>query len=174
MWQQPPAPLYSRPKRRLADDELATWRAFLRAHSVVTRGLDQRLADAGALTLSELDVLIQLDAAEQRRLRLSDLAARVLITKSGITRLVDRLSEDGLVERRPCAEDGRVQYAQLTEAGRRALRRSIGTHLRDVAAAFADHIGDAERPLFRAILERIAGRDGTREARAPARQGHSL
>lgn len=164
MRKQLPAPVNSGPKRRLGNDELATWRAFLRAHAVVTRRLERHLAGRGALALSELDVLIQLEAADRRRLRLSDLAERVLITKSGITRLVDRLAADGLIERRPCADDGRVQYAFLTEAGRRALRRSIGTHLRDVAAAFSDHVGEAEEPLLRTILERIAGQDDERGA----------
>lgn len=157
MPEQGPAAVYSRGERRLGSDELATWRAFLRAHAVVTRKLERSLAGAGLLTLSELDVLIQLEEAGQQGLRLSDLADRVLITKSGITRLVDRLVEDGLLERRQCADDRRVQHVMLTHAGRRGLRRSIGTHLRDVAAAFSDHVGEAEAPLLRSILERIAG-----------------
>ncbi len=156
MPQQRLAPAHSRPKRRLDKDELATWRAFLRAHAVVTRYLERRLAAGGSLTLSELDVLIQLSAAGARGVRLTDLADRVLITKSGITRLVDRLAGDGLIGRRPCADDRRVQHVSLTEPGRRALRRNIGVHLRDVAAVFSDQVGVAERPLLRSILERIA------------------
>lgn len=159
MSEQRPAAVYSRGKRRLGNDELATWRAFLRAHAVVTRRLERSLADSGLLTLSELDVLIQLEEAGPQGLRLSDLAARVLVTKSGISRLVDRLVEDGLLERRQCTDDRRVHHVSLTHAGRRALRRSIGTHLRDVAAAFSDHIGEAEAPLLRSILERVAGRE---------------
>jgi len=159
MPQQPLVAVYSRGKRRLGNDELATWRAFLRAHAVVTRRLERNLAAARLLTLSELDVLIQLEEAGQQGLRLSDLADRVLITKSGITRLVDRLVEDGLLERRQCADDRRVHHVLLTVSGRRALRRTIGTHLRDVAAAFSDHVGEADAPLLRSILERIAGQD---------------
>ena len=159
MPEQAPGAVYSRRKRRLGNDELATWRAFLRAHAVVTRRLERSLAAADLLTLSELDVLIQLEEAGQQGLRLSDLADRVLITKSGITRLVERLIEDGLVERRQCADDRRVHHVSLTHAGRRALRRTIGTHLRDVAAAFSDHVGEAEAPLLRSILERVAGQD---------------
>ena len=167
MPQQPPTPVYSRGKRRLGNDELATWRAFLRAHAVVTRRLERSLAATGLLTLSELDVLIQLDEAGPQGLRLSDLAARVLITKSGISRLVDRLVEDGLLERRQCADDRRVHHVSITASGRRALRRSIGTHLRDVAAAFSDHVGEAEAPLLRAILERLAGQDDARLGTPP-------
>jgi DNA-binding MarR family transcriptional regulator len=142
--------------RRLAEDELATWRAFLRAHATVTRRLERELAQAGGLTLSELDVLIALQGADAGSLRLGELADRVLLTRSGLTRLVDRLEAAGLVERLACSSDRRGQNAVLTLAGRDALRRTIGTHLRGVAAAFADRVGDDERTAFRATLERIA------------------
>lgn len=128
----------------------------MRAHAAVTRRLERDLEDAGGVTLSELDVLLTLGQAPEATLRLSDLAARVLLTKSGITRLVDRLEQDGLVERRACPSDRRGQNAVLTGAGRAAIRRTIGTHLRGVAGAFADHIEDSARPAFRATLERIA------------------
>lgn len=143
-------------KRRLSDDELATWRAFIRAHATVTRRLESDLDEAGGLTLSELDVLLTLQRASDGTLRLNDLASRVVLTKSGITRLVDRLEEAGLVERRVCASDRRGFNAVLTAAGRAAIRRTIGMHLRGVAAAFADHIDDRSRPVVRATLERIA------------------
>lgn len=155
MPQQPRGRAYS-PERRLSEDELATWRAFIRAHATVTRRLEHELEDAGGLTLSELDVLLTLERAEGATLRLNDLAARVLLTKSGMTRLVDRLEEGGLVERRACPSDRRGQNAVLTAAGRAAIRRTIGTHLRGVASAFADHIEDSARPVVRAALERIA------------------
>lgn len=134
---------------------------------MVTRRLERSLASSGRLTLSELDVLIQLGEAGREGLRPSDLAARVLITKSGISRLVDRLVEDGLLERRQCADDRRVHHASLTASGRRALRRSIGTHLRDVAAAFSDHVSSAEAPQLRRILERLAGQDDARSGTPP-------
>ena len=146
---------YSR-ERRLADDELATWRAFIRAHATVTRRLERDLDEAGGLTLSELDVLLTLQRASEGTLRMNDLASRVVLTKSGITRLVDRLEDARLVERRACPSDRRGFNAVLTAAGRAAIRRTIGTHLRGVAAAFADHIDDRSRPVVRATLERIA------------------
>jgi DNA-binding MarR family transcriptional regulator len=152
---------YSR-QRRLTDDELATWRAFIRAHATVTQRLERELDEAGGLTLSELDVLLALDRAPGRTLRMNDLASRVILTKSGITRLVDRLEEQRFVARRICLSDRRGYNAVLTARGRVAIRRSIGTHLRGVAGAFADHIDDRARPIVRAALERIA-------AQAPAR-----
>ena len=172
MPQPPRAPAHSRARRRLGNDELATWRAFLRAHAVVTRRLERGLAAAGLLTLSEFDVLMQLQDAGPQGLRLSDLAQRVLITKSGITRLVDRLVADGLLERRQCADDRRVQHVLLTDAGRRALRRSIGGHLHDVAEAFSDRIGEAEGPLLRRVLERIAEQDDGRPGEPLPPRGH--
>ena len=156
MLEQAAQPAYSR-KRRLSEDELATWRAFVRAHDTVTRRLERELEQAGGLTLSELDVLITLERAERHTVRLTDLATRVLLTKSGITRLVDRLEEMGLVERRPCPVDRRGLNAVLTAKGRAAHRRTIGVHLRSVAAAFSDHVTGSERAPLRAALERIAG-----------------
>jgi len=156
MLEQASKPAYSRQRRRLSEDELATWRAFLHAHAGVTRRLERELSDAGGLTLSELDVLIALQRADGNSLRLTDLATRVLLTKSGITRLVDRLEEMGLVERRPCPVDRRVLHAGLTAKGREAHRRTIGVHLRSVAAAFSDHVADGERGPLRAVLERIS------------------
>lgn len=158
MLEQAPKPAYSRHRRRLSEDELATWRAFLRAHAGVTRRLERELSDAGGLTLSELDVLITLEGASGNTLRLTDLADRVLLTKSGITRLVDRLEEMGLVERRPCPSDRRGLNAVLTAKGREAHRRTIGIHLRSVATAFSDHVAGSERAPLRAALERIAER----------------
>ena len=152
---------YSR-KRRLTEDELATWRAFIRAHATVTGRLERDLDDAGGLTLSELDVLLTLDRAPEGTLRLNELAARVLLTKSGITRLVDRLEGKEFVVRRVCPSDRRGFNAVLTPTGRSAIRRTIGTHLRGVAAAFADHIDDRARPVVREVLERIAAQPASR------------
>lgn len=152
---------YSR-KRRLSEDELATWRAFIRAHATVTGRLERELDEAGRLTLSELDVLLALDRAPGRTLRMNDLASQVVLTKSGITRLVDRLEEQRFVARRTCLSDRRGYNAVLTARGRVAIRRTIGTHLRGVAGAFADHIDDRARPVVRAVLERIAAQPASR------------
>ena len=152
---------YSR-KRLLTEDELATWRAFIRAHATVTSRLERQLDEAGGLTLSELDVLLALDRAPRHTLRMNDLASKVVLTKSGITRLVDRLEEQRFVVRRICPSDRRGFNAVLTAAGKSAIRRTIGTHLRGVAGAFADHIDDRARPVVRAVLERIAAQPASR------------
>lgn len=152
--QRPKAP-YSR-RRESRDEGLATWRAFLRAHAVVTRRLERDLTEAGGLSLAELDVLITIARAPEASLRLGDLAERVLLTKSGMTRLLDRLEEDRLLERHACPSDRRQQHARLTAAGRTALRRASRPHLRAVARGFSAPVGAASRAGFRRVLERIA------------------
>src|SRR5687768_12834133 len=113
MPQRDPGVRYS-PKRRLTEEELATWRAFIRAHATVTQRLERELDEAGGLTLSALEVLLVLQRADGGTLRMNDLASRVVLTKSGMTRLVDRLEKSGLVERRICPTDRRGFNAVLT------------------------------------------------------------
>ena len=104
------------------DPRLDAWSTFLRAHAKVVRALESELQAEQDLALTDYDVLIQLSAADDRRLRMSDLADRLLLSRSGATRLVDRLVADGLVERVVCDSDRRGQWASLTDAGYRRLR----------------------------------------------------
>lgn len=145
-----------RRKRRLTGEELAAWRAFLRAHAAVTRALERDLQDAAAPPLSGYGVLLRLAEAPDARLRPGELAERALLTKSGLTRLLDRLEEQGYVERRACAEDARGQYAELTARGRRALRRAAPTHLRGIARYFVDPLSARDRAILTDALERVA------------------
>src|SRR5206468_12254346 len=102
-------------RTQVVTDEV--WVRFLRAHAAITRELSARLEASQGLTLSDFDVLVQLFHAEGHRLRRIDLARQVLLTASGITRLLDGLERAGWVEKQRCASDGRVAYAALTEAG---------------------------------------------------------
>jgi DNA-binding MarR family transcriptional regulator len=122
------------------DSRLAAWSSFLRAHARVVRELERELQEEQALALTDYDVLVQLAAADERRLRMSDLADRLLLSRSGVTRLVDRLVADGLVERVVCESDRRGQWAALTDAGHARLRRAAPTHLRGVATHFLDRL----------------------------------
>jgi DNA-binding MarR family transcriptional regulator len=122
------------------DSRLAAWTTFLRAHARVVRELERELQTDQDLALTDYDVLVQLAAAPERRLRMSDLADRLLLSRSGVTRLVDRLVADGLVERVVCEDDRRGQWAALTDAGRDRLRRAAPTHLRGVATHFLDRL----------------------------------
>src|SRR5215213_3957792 len=110
--------------QELTAAELAAWRGFLRVHSAVAKRLDAQLESAHDLPLSSYEVLITLQSAPARRLRMAELADRVLLSRSGMTRLVDRLERDGLLARDTCAADARGCFAVLTEAGDDLLARA--------------------------------------------------
>jgi DNA-binding MarR family transcriptional regulator len=133
---------------------MTAWRAFLRAHASVTRALEAELIAGQRLSLASYDVLVQLAEAPGRQLRMTELADAVLLSRSGVTRLVDRLERTGLVSRCPVAEDGRGVAARLTEKGLERLRNASITHLAGVVRHFADRLepGDLD------ALVRIGGR----------------
>src|SRR5689334_4863692 len=116
------AALPAGPGVRPDDWRLAAWRSFLRTHSQLARRLEQQLQAHGKIALGSYDVLVQLAEAPGNRLRMSELAEAVLLSRSGLTRLVDRLQRDGLVQREPDPDDARGLYTVLTEQGRDALR----------------------------------------------------
>ncbi len=120
-------------RRRPSDQELAVWRSFLRAHARLTRRLEADLIAEHALPLGSYDVLVQLVEAPDRRLRMTELAEQVLLSRSGLTRLVDRLERQGLVTREACPSDARGMYTVLTEAGYQRLRDAARTHLRGIS-----------------------------------------
>ena len=134
---------------------MRAWRSFLRAHSYVTRLLEAELEDAHGLPLASYDVLVQLAESPGGALRMSELADAVLLSRSGLTRLVDRLERDKLVERRSCPSDARGTLAVLTEAGRDRLREASGTHLRGVARHVLSHFDAADLDTLAALLGRL-------------------
>ena len=140
----------------LADDRMAAWRAFMEAHARITGQLSRELQSEEGLLLTWYDVLVQLSEAPDRRLRMQDLADRVLLSQSGLTRLVDRLQTEGYVERMRCTEDGRGTFAHLTPAGLAALRRTYPTHLRGVREWFTDGLSDEEAAVLARALRRVA------------------
>jgi DNA-binding MarR family transcriptional regulator len=128
----------ARTEGRLAPDrdELAAWRSFLRAHATITRALESELVTEQALSLAAYDVLVQLAEAPGRRLRMTELADAVLLSRSGVTRLVDRMERSGLVCRSRVENDGRGVAAELTDAGFHRLRTASRTHLAGVLRHF--------------------------------------
>lgn len=134
---------------------LASWRVFLRAHAVITRRLEAELLEEHDLPLASYDVLVQLVDAPGRRLRMTELASAVLLSRSGLSRLVDRLQREGLVMREPAPEDGRGMYAVLQPAGLERLRHAAPTHLRGVAEHMTGKFSNAELDALRALLERL-------------------
>ncbi len=128
---------------------------FLRAHAAITRELDLSMRDRHDLSLNEYEVLLQLWLAEDRRLRRVDLAERLLITQGGVTRLLAGLEREGLVERVPCADDGRVVYAHLTAAGHRRLEAARRDHLVEVERLFGDRYSAGELTTLGDLLSRL-------------------
>lgn len=141
--------------RRSARDVPAAWVRLLHAHATLTRRMDANLLSAHGLTINDYEVLLALAHAEDRRMRRVDLAERVLLTQSGITRLLQGLERSGLVERASCPTDGRVVYAQLTDAGYRRLRESSRTHLDDIRSLFAARFDDDELDTLEELLARV-------------------
>jgi DNA-binding MarR family transcriptional regulator len=131
------------------------WIRFLRAHAAVTRELSARLEAAHGLTLSDFDVLVQLYHAPGRELRRVDIARAVLLTASGITRLLDGLERAGWVEKRACKSDARVSYAVLTEAGVAKFEEARRTHHLDIEELFGSRYSVEERAQLAELLGRL-------------------
>ena len=143
------------PRTARTDARLESWRTFLRAHARVIRELERELTAEQDLALTDFDVLAQLSAAPDHRLRMSELADALLLSRSGATRLVDRLGADGLVERVVCESDRRGQWAALTERGLERLRRAAPTHVRGIEEHFLDRLSPEDLTSLRRMLEPI-------------------
>jgi DNA-binding MarR family transcriptional regulator len=141
--------------RRPSPDHLDAWRAFLRAHARLTAILNKELEDERELPLSWYDVLLNLEEAPDHQLRMHDLAAAVLLSRSGLTRLLDRMEKAGLVRREVCEDDRRGVLACLTAEGRAALRRAAPVHLRGIDEHFACHLSTDEARALRRALEKL-------------------
>ena len=135
--------------------ELAVWRTFLRAHASLSRRLEHDLLVEHELPLASYDVLVQLTEAPQRRMRMTDLAERVLLSRSGLTRLVDRMAAEGLVERQSCPSDARGTFTVITEAGLARLRKAAPTHLRGIEEYVSRRFDAAELDVLGALLARL-------------------
>ena len=132
-----------------------TWVRFLRAHAALTRELSSRLEALHELTLSDFDVLVQLYFAEGRRMRRIDLARSVLLTASGITRLLDGLESSGLVAKDRCDSDARVTYAVLTAAGVKKIEDARESHLADIEELFGAQFSQQELEQLAELLGRL-------------------
>lgn len=150
-----PTPSTSAASGRADDPRLGAWRLFLHAHARLVRRLDEELQAAHGLSLAEYDALLQLARAPGRRLRMSVLADRVLLSRSGITRLVDRLEGAAMVERSVCATDARGAEALLTAAGLARLREASRTHLAGVQHYFLDVVSEADQAAIARGLDRV-------------------
>lgn len=139
----------------LSPAELGAWRGFLRVHAALFKELDAELERAHGLPLSSYEVLLFLANAPERRMRMADLADRVLLSRSGMTRLVDRLEREGLLAREQCSVDARGCYAVLTEAGSAYLAEARPTHLSGVRERFLRHFSPEELEHLSGCWERV-------------------
>lgn len=146
-------------RHALTQEQLDSWRAFLRAHATISRALEAELVAEQQLSLAAYDVLVQLAEAPGHRLRMTELADAVLLSRSGVTRLVDRLERSGLVARSRVVTDGRGVAAELTPAGVSRLRIASRTHLPGVVRHFAARLDADDLSSLERISRRLA--DGT-------------
>lgn len=144
----------------LDDPRLRAWRAFLFAQAAVLRELETEMLAEERISLGEYDALVQLAVPADRRLRMSELAERLVISRSGVTRLVDRLESQGLVARSQCTPDGRGAYAVLTTAGLERLRDAVPSHLRHVEEHFLAHIPAEDLAVIERAMTTVAQATG--------------
>src|SRR3954451_25287082 len=139
----------------LSPVELGAWRGLLRVHTALVKALDAELTAEHDLPLSSYEVLITLESAPGHRRRMAELADSVLLSRSGMTRLVDRLEKEELLVRDTCTDDGRGCFAVLTEKGADLLAKARPTHLDGVRERFLGHFSEDELQLFADAWERV-------------------
>ena len=139
----------------LSPRELRAWRGMLRVHATLTKSLDAELEARHGLPLTSYEVLLFLHHATEEKMRMCDLASSVLLSRSGLTRLVDRMERDGLLVRESCAADARGAFARLTPKGRDLLAAARETHLAGVRAMFLGRLSEEEQELLGTLWERL-------------------
>jgi len=140
----------------LSDAELRAWRGLLRAHACLAKRLDAALDNAHGLPMTSYEVLHHLEESSGGRMRMYDLAEQAQLSRSGLTRLVDRLEREGLLERCSCEHDARGSYACMTDDGRERLQEARGTHLAVVREHFFSRFSEGELSVLADMWERIA------------------
>src|SRR3954453_20326319 len=139
----------------LSARELQAWRGLLRTQAWLTKALDAELEAAHDLPLSSYEVLKYLADADSERMRMCDLASSILVSRSGLTRLFDRLEREGFIVRVSGDDDARRAFAKLTLAGREKLQAARATHLAGVRSLFLGHLSDAEQEMLGELWDRV-------------------
>jgi DNA-binding MarR family transcriptional regulator len=140
----------------LSPEELGAWRGMLRVHSALTKALDAELVRVHGLPLSSYEVLLFLADAPGGRLRMSELADGVLLSRSGLTRLVDRMEREGLLRRERCEDDARGYNALITAKGRKLFQHARRTHLDGVREFFLTHLSADDLRSLAEVWEKVA------------------
>jgi DNA-binding MarR family transcriptional regulator len=139
----------------LDERELAAWRGLLRVHASLSKALDTQLEREHGLPLISYEVLLYLADADGQKMRMCDLASSVILSRSGLTRLVDRLERDGLLVRESCASDARGAFAKLTPAGHEKLAAARATHLAGVRSLFLEHLTEDDLDVLGSVWTRV-------------------
>lgn len=142
---------------RLEGPALDAWRSYLQSHASIMRVLDADLVAEHGMTTRDYEVLLYLAQAPDRKMAMSALAEQTMLTRSGITRLIDGLVTSGLIERVACARDARVSYAHLTDAGYEKLRGAGCAHVQSINRLFLEHFTPEEVEQLAALLSRLPG-----------------
>jgi DNA-binding MarR family transcriptional regulator len=148
-------------KEQLDALEIRAWEAFVYAQATVVPALDRELDGSAGVSLNEFEILTWLARAGRRGLRMSDLASRVVLSPSGVTRAIDQLERDGLVERRVVEGDKRGSLAILTAEGRATLRKAVNVHVRGLREHFLQHLSRTELKQLADALEAILDGEGS-------------
>ena len=139
---------------------IAAWAAFLRTHATVVRVLEREVEEATGLPLSWYDVLLELNAAADRRLRMQELSDRVVLSRTRVSRLVDEMVEAGMVQKVPDPDDGRATFAAITTSGKQELRRAAPVYLDGIRRHFASHVSDRQlRAIRDGLLDVLAAQE---------------
>lgn len=141
----------------LDERELRAWRGMLRVHATLTKALDAQLEDEHGLPLTSYEVLLYCGHADGHKMRMCDLAESVLLSRSGLTRLVDRLERDGLLVRESCSADARGAFAKLTPAGERKLAEARAAHLQGVRDLFLSRLTPEQQDLLGEAWDAVLG-----------------
>jgi DNA-binding MarR family transcriptional regulator len=142
---------------RLEGTALDAWRSYIQSHATILRELDAQLVAEHELTTRDYEVLLYLAQAPERKLPMSVLASSTMLTRSGITRLVDGLVSAGLIERLACPSDARISYAKLTDPGYEKLRDAGCTHIASIQRMFVEHFTPDELDQLATLLSRLPG-----------------
>lgn len=138
-----------------SNTEVAAWRSFITAYARLTDVLERELQAERDMPLTWYDVLVVLQEAPDQQLRMHDLAEQVLLSRAGLTRLVDRMTAAGLVERIPCPEDRRGTYVRITDVGREANLEAAPVHLGGVREHFTRHLSAKELAAMKTAFDRV-------------------
>lgn len=147
----------SAPSRRLTELELSAWQSLLHAHDIVLKRLDQELRARHEINLSDYDVLVRLARADGRKLNMTELAQRVMMSPSGLTRAIDRLVDRGLINRTRETADNRVVHAVLTDAGLARARQAARTHIDGIRRHFIERLSPEQVQQVAGALGQISG-----------------